>query len=141
MAPTIIPTIRPTTETIRAVLPSLFPALIDIALKTIPSIPNSGGKNRNATIPQIRPAIANPCFGFCVDEICWFINVPFVSRDDSEGKSHSQGFLTFISSSSSLRVNVGAWQVGDLEGPSISCFSGSTSASPVLAGVFLRYQE
>ena len=50
-------------------------------------------------------------------------------------------YSIFLKSSTSARTKVGAWQVGDLEGPSISCFSGSTSASPVLAGVSHRYQE
>jgi hypothetical protein len=70
-----MPTTSPTTDTIKAVFPSLLPALIAIALKTIPSTPNRGGKNRNAIIPHISPAIASPCLGCCADEFAWFINV------------------------------------------------------------------
>ena len=39
------------------------------------------------------------------------------------------------------RIKVDVWLVGDLEGQSISCFSGSTSASQVLGGVFHHYLE
>ena len=60
-APIAIPIINPAIETIVAAIPSLLPCFQDMAPKTMPRIPKSGGTNKKAIIPQTSPVIARPC--------------------------------------------------------------------------------
>lgn len=66
-APMTMPTMRPTIDTMVAAIPSLLPAFHDIAPKTIPRTPKTGGRKRKATIPQTSPAMAKPCLLLAVD--------------------------------------------------------------------------